>query len=89
MMSDNTKTFISVSSDIKKIRQDKKVQQHLTNKRINWKFIIEKAPWWRGALGAAVAEYKEMLKKKTTGHTSLTFKELCTVIVEIESTYNY
>ena len=59
MMSDNAKTFRSASSDIKKIRQDKEVQQHLYNKQVNWKFFIEKAPWW-GLLGAAGAEYKKV-----------------------------
>ena len=63
LMSDNAKTFRSASSDIKKIRQDKKVQQHLTSKQVNWKFIIEKAPWWGGLLGTTGAEYKEVFKE--------------------------
>ena len=61
-MSDNAKIFRSASSDIKKIRQDKEVRQHLTSKQINCKFIIDKAPWW-GLLGAAGAEYKEVFKE--------------------------
>ena len=52
MMSDNAKTFRFASSDIKKIRQDKEIQQHFTSKQVNCKFIIEKAPWWGGTFGS-------------------------------------
>ena len=66
MMSDNAKTFKSVSKDIK-IRQSKEVQQHLTSRQVDWQFILEKAPWW-GGLGVACTEYKEMFEENYWPH---------------------
>ena len=82
------KTFRFASSDIKKIRQDKEVQQHFTSKQVNWKFIIEKAPWWGGGFWEWLVQSTNRYLKKTVGHTSMTFEELRIVVVEIESTLN-
>ena len=87
MMSDNAKTFKSVSKDIKKIRQSKEVQQHLTSRQVDWQFILEKAPWWGGFWERLVQSTKRCLKK-TIGRTTLTYEELRTVVIEIESTLN-
>ena len=53
------------------------VQQYLTNKKVSWEFIIEKAPWWGGDC-----------LRKNLGRTSLTFEELRTLLVEMEATIN-
>ena len=38
--SDNAKTFKSASSDVKKT--------YMVNHQVEWKYIVEKAPWWGG-----------------------------------------
>ena len=88
MISDNAKTFKSAANDIKKIRQSREVQRHLTNKQVNWQFIfLEKAPWWGGFWERLVQSIIRCLKK-TIGQTTLTYEELRTAVIEIESTLN-
>ena len=48
LISDNAKTFKAASKEIQKIVKSQEVQRYLSNKRVTWKFIIEKAPWWGG-----------------------------------------
>ena len=51
LMSDNVTTFKSASKDIRKITRSDEVLRFLTDNRITWNFIVEKAPWW-GAIGS-------------------------------------
>ena len=55
--------------------------------QIQWKFIVEKAPWWGGFWERMVGITKRCLKK-TIGRSTLTFEDLLTVFVEIEGTIN-
>ena len=48
LITDNAKTFRGASREIEKILRSKEVLRYLTNNRITWKFIVEKAPWWGG-----------------------------------------
>jgi len=50
IMSDNAKTFKHCSKEVVNIARAEEVSSHLTNKQIEWRFIVEKAPWW-GAIG--------------------------------------
>ena len=59
----------------------------MTNQQVEWKFIIEKAPWWGGYWERLVQSVKRCLKK-TIGRATLSFEESATVLVEIESTLN-
>ena len=81
--SDNAKTFKSSCKEIRKITRAEEVWRFLTNKRINWNFIIEKAPWWE----RLVQSVKRPLKK-ILGRSTLTFDELRTILVEIEGVVN-
>jgi len=44
IMSDNVNTFKVSSQDVNKIKKSPQVKQYLTNRRVEWKFIVEKAP---------------------------------------------
>ena len=44
--SDNSKTFRSANKIISSILDRPETQQHFRDMRIQWKFILEKAPWW-------------------------------------------
>ena len=47
-MSDNAKTFKHCSREIMKISRAKEVNCNMNNHQVEWKFIVEKAPWWGG-----------------------------------------
>ncbi|XP_067030573.1 uncharacterized protein [Acropora muricata] len=85
--SDNAKTFKSSSKEIRKITRAEEVWCFLTNKRLNWNFIIEKAPWWGGYWERLVQSIKRPLKK-ILGRSTLTFDELRAILVEIEAVIN-
>lgn len=87
LISDNAKTFRAAEPEVKRIVRSEEVKQYLTNNLVTWRFIAEKAPWWGGFWERLVRSVKRCLKK-TIGRSSLTFEELRTLIVEIETTIN-
>ncbi|KAL9979037.1 hypothetical protein ACROYT_G016629 [Oculina patagonica] len=87
LLSDNAKTFRSASKDIRKIIQSDEVMRYLTDNRIPWNFIIERAPWWGGFWERMVKVVKQPLKK-TVGRTTLNYDELQTIMVEIQAIVN-
>jgi len=48
LISDNAKNFKSSSKQIVKIARSNEVVRFLGDKRVTWKFIVERAPWWGG-----------------------------------------
>ena len=87
IISDNAKTFKSASKELSKIKRSPEVQQHLANNGVSWKFIIEKAPWHGGFWERLIKSVKRCLKK-SIGRATLSFEELRTILIEIESTLN-
>ena len=87
LISDNAKTFKASSKEVVKIVGSQEVQRYLTNKRVTWKFIVEKAPWWGGFWERLIQSVKRSIKK-TVGRTSLNYDELNTLVVEVESLIN-
>ena len=86
-MSDNAKTSEHCSREIMKISRAKEVNRYTTNHQVEGKFIVEKIPWWGGYWERLVQSVKRCLKK-TIGRSTLSFDELATALVEIESTLN-
>ena len=76
IISDNFKSFKSVM-----------LKNFLTLKGIKWQFILECSPWWGGFYERLVGVVKNSLKKAIFT-SKLTFDELNTVIIEIESVIN-
>lgn len=87
LLSDNAKTFKGACKEICKLNRAPEVWQYLTNNRITWRFITEKAPWWGGFWERLVRSIKRPLKK-TIGRTSLTYDELSTILIEVEGLIN-
>ena len=54
---------------------------------IEWKFNLERAPWWGAFFERMVGCVKRCLRK-VLGNAGLTFDELFTVLVEVEETLN-
>jgi len=87
IISDNAKTFKSSSKQVTKIMRSSEVQSFLTSKRISWKFIIERAPWWGGFYERLIQSVKRCLRK-SLGRTILNFDQMNTLLVEIEGILN-
>ena len=63
------------------------VQAFLTEKRITWRFSLEKAPWWGGFYERMVKGVKRCLQKMLA-NARLSYDELLTLVIEVESTLN-
>ena len=87
VVSDNAKTFIAAAKDIVKIVRAKEVIQYMSNNGVTWKFIVERATWWGGFWERLVQTVKRALKK-LIGQSCLSFEELRTLLVEVESIVN-
>jgi len=88
--SDNAKTFKSTAKELQGIMHSSKVHQYLSNVRVEWKYIIDRAPWSGGedfGNKIMVKSVKRCLRK-SIGRTSLNFDELNTLLIEVESVIN-
>lgn len=75
-VSDNFKSFIG-----------KELGNFLTAEGISWTHILPKSPWWGAFYERLIRIVKEALKK-SLGNAKLTYEELETVLIEIESIVN-
>lgn len=87
LMSDNGQTFRGSSKEIVKIARSKEVMRYLAINGVSWKFIVEKAPWWGGFWERLIQSVKRCLKK-SIGRTTLSYDELNTLLIEVESVIN-
>ena len=86
-LSDNAKTFKSAAKVLKTICDHPDVQSYLTLAGIDWKFNLEKAPWWGGLFERMVRSTKRCLRK-VVGRAKFSYDEMHTAIVEIEAIVN-
>ena len=63
------------------------IKRFISNLGIKWKFILERSPWWGGFYERLVGLVKSCMKKAIL-RARLSFKELNTVIVEVEEVLN-
>ena len=75
-ISDNFKTF-----------KAKEIKRFILKLKVNWKFILEKSPWWGGFYERLIGIIKRCLKK-VAGKAFLNYDELTTLLIEIEQTLN-
>ena len=87
MISDNAKTFLSTSKHLKKICQKPELESYLTRSGISCKFITAKAPWQGGFYERLVGVTKTVLYK-TMGKAKLRFRELETMLIQVEGGLN-
>ena len=87
IVSDNGNTFQGASKKIAEVMKNPGVKQYLAEKRVQWIFNLEKAPWWGGLFERMVRSVKRCLKK-TIGGAKLTYEELLTVTTETEMILN-
>ena len=87
MVSDNAKTFKAAKRILRDLFESDEVRNCLTKKGIDWRFNLERAPWWGGFFERLIGLAKACLRK-VLGRARLTFDELRTVLVEVEATLN-
>ena len=59
----------------------------MQNHQIEWRFNLERAPWWGGFFERMVGSVKRCLKK-VLGNGQLTYDELLSILTEVEVTLN-
>ena len=60
---ENAKTFKATSKALKKLSTHPEVVTELSSKMIEWKFNLERAPWWGGFLERMVGCVKRCFTK--------------------------
>ena len=86
-MLDNGKTFKAVAQAIDTLMHHEDVQRYLAGIGVEWVFNLERAPWWGGVFERMVRMMKRCLKKMI-GRAKLTYDELVTAVIEVESVIN-
>ena len=87
MKSDNGKTFKAAAKSLTTLFDIPHVSSFLASRKVKWSFNLEKAPWWGGFFERMVRCVKRCLKK-TLSTTRLSYEELLTVLIDIESVLN-
>ena len=87
MVSDNAKTFKSAENKLPALFDVKEVQDYFLAKRIQWKYNLEKAPWWGGFWERMVKSTKRCLKK-VLKNARLSYDEFPTILIEVEAVLN-
>ena len=86
-ISDNAKTFKAASRMIADVSGQKEVQLHLERHCMEWRYNLEKAPWWGGLFERMVRMTKRCLRKMI-GQAKLDYDELLTAVTEVEAIIN-
>lgn len=89
LYSDNAKQFLKADRDIAQQWEEAMVvlQRHAAEKKIVWRKICERAPWWGGFYERQVGSVKRLFLK-LVGKARLTVKEIETVLCKVEATLN-
>lgn len=70
-ISDNGRTFKAAANFIEAVFKDDVVSEHLSGLGVEWKFNLERAPWWGGVFERMVKSTKHFLRKMV-GQAKLT-----------------
>ena len=87
IVSDNAKTFQATEKALNELFNHPEVRTDLEHMRVEWRFNLERAPWWGGFFERMVASVKDCLRK-TLGNARLSYEELLTLLAEVECTLN-
>ena len=87
LISDNFSTFKCVARELKMLLSNKKFQDYLKGRRIQWQFYTERAPWQGGFIERVVGLFKANVRK-VIGSTTLDYEEFLTFVCEAELIIN-
>ena len=82
-MSDNFKSFKTASGKLETLFGAPEVTNFLSERMIEWRFNLAKAPWSGGFFELMVKSTKRQL-----GNARLTYEEFMTVLTEVEAVLN-
>ena len=88
--SDNALTFKKAEKDLKfylELMNGKAFQNYVTEQKLEWKYILEYAPWWGGFYERLMKSIKQPLKK-ILGRSRMDADEMNTILKEIEAQIN-
>ena len=87
--SDNGKQLLRASKDVAEMwgKAIPGVMKHAAENQIEWKFIVEAAPWWGGFWERLVGSTKRLLRR-VGGQAGFTVKELETLLCRVEAALN-
>ena len=87
IVSDNGSTYLSTAKELKKLLSSRSLMESLSQHGIIWKFILKRAPWYRGWWERLIGLTKSALKK-TLGRAHVSLMVLETLVTEIEAVLN-
>ena len=87
LITDNAKTFRSVSKEVKNLLRSPRLSEYFLTKGVRWRFIPELSPFQGGFWERMVRSTKRCLTK-VIDRALLSYDELATIIIEIESVIN-
>ena len=85
--SDNVTTFKAAEKWLKQAQKDERFNTLLTDKGIQWRFNLSRAPWWGGQFERLIGLFKRSFYKNI-GNGNLTWEELMDVILDKEVALN-
>ncbi len=85
--SDNASTFKAGDKWLKLVMKEEKIHDYLAQHHIDWRFNPSRAPWWGGQYERIVGLVKQSMYK-VIGCSTLTFKQLRSVLLDVEITLN-
>ena len=81
IVSDNAKTFQATEKALNKLFNHPEIKADLEYERIEWKFNLERAPWWGGVFERMEASVKDCLRK-ALGKARLSSDEMSTLLTK-------
>ena len=87
LLSDNASTFKAAHKELTQLFNLPEVHEFLLNKRVQWRFNLERASWWGGVFERLIQSTKRCLKK-IIGQARLNYDELQTLVIEVEGVLN-
>ena len=85
--SDNGATFKAADRWLKKVQKDEKLNEFLSERVIQWRFNLSRAPWWGGQYERLIGLFKRAFYK-TIGNGTVTYEELEDVVLDVEVALN-
>jgi hypothetical protein len=85
--SDNALTFKCAARELKLVFSHPKLQKYLNDRKITWKFYVEKAPWMGGFIERVVGLYKSAIRR-VVGRAKLDYQEFVTLVCELNGMLN-
>ena len=85
--SDNAKTFQCLARELQLIFAHPNLQKFLNDRKITWKFNVQKSPWMGGFIERVVSLYKSSLAR-VIGRAKLDYQEFVTLVCELNGMLN-